>query len=67
MKHRHFLISLYAFFSLTSCTKEVDKVIVPVTRQLNEFNQTLSHTDVEILPDTKLRLKGSGLFIEKNF
>jgi hypothetical protein len=49
------------------CTKMVDPVVVPLTETVNDLNETLSHTEVEILPDTEVKLKGSGLTIEKNF
>jgi len=62
---RNAALSCFLFaLMVTGCTKEVDSVVVPLTQELNA---TLAHTEVEVLPDTTLRLKGSGVCLEKNF
>jgi hypothetical protein len=52
---------------MQGCHNPVDPIVVPLTKTVNELNETLTHTNVEILPDTEIKLKGSGLTIEKNF
>jgi hypothetical protein len=65
MKRVIFFLAL--LLSMWGCTKIVDPVVVPLTKTVDDINETISNTDVEILPDTKLRIKNSGVAVEKNF
>jgi len=61
-------IGFSAILVINGCST-IDHVVVPIndlTRDLNSTNSELS-MPTEIFPNTKIRLKGTKLAIEKNF
>ena len=55
---------------MTGCTKEVDKIVVPIHRAANNIHTTTEDMDmpeIKGIPDTELHFKDSKIVLEKKF
>jgi len=65
-----YLIYLACVVLMIGCTKEVDKIVVPIHRAADNIHTTNNDMDmpeIEGIPDTKLRFKDSKIVLEKKF
>jgi len=69
-KKLHYLIYPVFVFLMLGCTKEIDKLVVPIHRATENVHNSTEDMDlpqIEGLPDTDLRFKDSKLVLEKKF
>ena len=69
-KKLHYLIYLICLILLTACSKEIDKIVVPIHRTTDNLHTTsedIDMHDMEIIPDTELHFKESKVVLEKKF
>jgi len=55
---------------MIACTKEVDKIVVPIHRASENIHTSTKDMDmpeIEGIPDAKLRFKDSKIVLEKKF
>ena len=66
----HSLLFLVFAVLLTACSKEIDKIVVPIHRTTDNLHTTtedIDMHDMEIIPDTELHFKESKVVLEKKF
>ncbi len=69
-KKLHYLIYLICIVLMTACSKEVDKIVVPIHRtseNLHTTTENMDMSDINIIPDTELHFKNSKVVLEKKF
>ena len=69
-KKLQYLISLACVVLMTGCTKEIDKIVVPIHRAADNIHTSTNDMDmpeIEGIPDTELRFKDSKIVLEKKF
>jgi len=69
-KKLHYLIFLIFVVLMIACTKEVDKIVVPIHRASENIHTSTKDMDmpeIEGIPDAKLRFKDSKIVLEKKF
>jgi hypothetical protein len=62
-------IFLLIILFISGCTREIDKIVVPINNITQDLNRSTQKIDmpIDLFPDTGLKLKGSKLVIEKHF
>ncbi len=55
---------------MIGCTREVDKIVVPIHRTADNIHtstEDMDMPDIEGIPDTELHFKDSKIVLEKKF
>ena len=69
-KKLQYLIYLVFVVLIIGCTKEIDKIVVPIHRTSENIHTTtedMNMPEIEGIPDAKLRFKDSKIVLEKKF
>ena len=69
-KKLHYLLCILCLVLMTACSKEVDKVLIPINRtaeNLHTNTEDLEISELEVIPDTEVHFKDSNLVVEKKF
>ena len=67
-KELQYLIHLVCVVPMVGCTREVDKIVVPIHRASeNTHKEEMNIPEIEGIPDTELHFKGSKIVLEKKF
>ncbi len=65
-----YLIYLACVVLMIGCTREVDKIVVPIHRATDNIHTATNDMDmpeIEGIPDTELHFKDSKIVLEKKF
>jgi len=69
-KKLHYLLYVLCLIVMTACSKEIDKVVIPINRtaeNLHTNTENLEIPELEVIPDTEVHFKDSKVVIEKKF
>jgi len=69
-KKLQYLIYLLCVVLMIGCTREIDKIVVPIHRTSANIHTTtkdMNMPEIEGISDTKLRFKNSKIVLEKKF
>ncbi len=69
-KKLQYLVYLACVVLMIGCTKEVDKIVVPIHRAADNIHTSTEDMDmpeIEGIPDAELRFKDSKIVLEKKF
>ena len=69
-KKLHYLIYFTCAVLMTGCSKEIDKIVVPIhhtSENLHTATEEMDMPEIDVLPDTELRFKDSKVVLEKKF
>ncbi len=69
-KKFHYLLFILSLLLMTACSKEIDKVAVPINRtaeNLHTQTENIEISELGVIPDTEVLFKESQLVVEKKF
>ena len=69
-KKLHYLLCILCLVLMTACSKEIDKVMIPVNRtaeNLHTDTENLEIPELEVIPGTEVHFKDSKVVVEKKF
>ena len=69
-KKLQYLAYLACIVLIIGCTKEVDKIVVPIHRAADNIHtstEDMDMPDIEVIPGAELRFKDSKIVLEKKF
>ena len=69
-KKFHYLLFILSLLLMTACSKEIDKVVVPINRtaeNLHTQTENIEISELGVIPDAEVVFKESQLVVEKKF
>ena len=69
-KKLQYLIYLTCVVLMTGCTKEIDKIVVPIHRaseNIHTSTEDMDMPDIEVIPGAEFHFKDSKIVLEKKF
>ena len=68
-KKLHYLLYFVCIVLMTACSKEIDKITVPIhrtTENLHTTTENIDMPDIEVIPNAELHFKDNKVVLEKN-